>query len=288
MYSFVLDGVTTDVMNQITKGVMEANADFSKGYFTSPAFYLSLLAIAIFIVAWIFLNKGKKKLIETTTVKYPNESERIMFIRVTTIILKIICIVAVIATILGFHGIRISIFMLLLLFFIIVCTLAGQDALKDCIAGTLIFVNRYFTIGDVIKYDNVEGKVIKMTLFVTRVQDLLTEDIITVSNRMISSARVISHFTAINIGLPYDLPANQAHQALKETCEEIKKIDGIEDCIYRGTNDFGDSAILYQIGIYTAPEKKYALRRAALMKIQDGLDKAGIAIPLQQLEVHIK
>ena len=174
----------------------------------------------------------------------------------------------------------------LFIFFIIF--LAGQDAIKDCIAGLLIFMNQYYTLGDVVKIDEFEGKVLKMTLFSTRLQDIITEDILTVSNRQISNARVLSHFSSINLGLPYDRPAPEAHRVMTEISKEIKKIDGVEDCVYRGTQNFADSAIQYNLALYTLPERRYALRRASLMKIQEILAKEGIQIPFQQVDIHVK
>jgi len=127
-----------------------------------------------------------------------------------------------------------------------------------------------------------------MTILTTKIQDIITDDIITISNRKINEGRVVSHLTRIDIGLPYDLPASTAFQVLRDTCEEIKKIEGIENCVFRGTNNFAESAIQYQIGIYTLPEKRYALRRQTLMKVQECLAAAGVEIPLQQIDIHIK
>lgn len=283
-----MTGAAAGVVDSIANQIMAKNSDFSAKYFTSPAFFLSLLAIAVTIALWITISKGKKKLVEATSAKYSSDYQRILLIRIANIVLKVVLLIAAVTTILRFHGIAVNAFIISFLFIIVVVVLAGQDAIKDCIAGLLIFMNQYYSPGDVVKVDDLEGKVLKMTLFSTRLQDIITEDILTVSNRQISQARVLSHFTAINLGLSYELPASEAHRIMNSISAEVKKIEGIEDCVYRGTQDFGDSAIQYQLAIYTLPEKRYALRRATLMKIQECLAKEGISIPYQQVDIHVK
>ena len=91
----------------------------------------------------------------------------------------------------------------------------------------------------------------------------------------------------MNVPLPYEEDYRKVHQVLGAICRQIAMIDGIEDCVYKGTHDFGDSAIIYRINLYCPPELKWEMWRAARALIQEGLDEAGIPIPYPQMDVHL-
>ena len=83
-----------------------------------------------------------------------------------------------------------------------VITVIVGFALKDIIMGINIVMNDYFSVGDVLKINNVEGKVIEIGLKFTRMKDINNGNIFVISNRNISEALNLSEQLDIDMPLP--------------------------------------------------------------------------------------
>ena len=98
----------------------------------------------------------------------------------------------------------------------------------------------------------------------------------------------VSDWIDIDLPLSYEEDWKKINEVLKECCSLIKEEEEIRDCIYKGVQEFADSAILYKIRIFCAPEKKADMRRRALQIIQEELEKENISIPYPQMDIHCK
>ena len=163
-----------------------------------------------------------------------------------------------------------------------------QDAFKDIIRGIDIISDNYFSVGDVVKYGEIEGKVLMVGLKTTKVQDVRTSNVVSIANRNIEQVEVISKDLYINIPLPYEVKIDKAEQAIKEILEEISKDERIEEYIYKGVNKFADSNIDYLICVKCNPIEKLPVRRDILRTILIVLNKNKIEIPYQQIDIHAK
>ena len=67
----------------------------------------------------------------------------------------------------------------------VIIGLAIQDALKDIIRGFSILSEEYFSVGDVVTYGDITGKVLVLGLKTTKIKDISTENIISIANRNI-------------------------------------------------------------------------------------------------------
>lgn len=164
--------------------------------------------------------------------------------------------------------------------------LALQDVLKDSIMGIHLLTDRFFEVGDVVKYGDYEGVVISFNIKTTKLQSIIDNSVMTICNRNISQIVRCASLLDIDLPLSYEEKAGKVHSLLEEICEEIRRMDGIEDCQYKGTQDFSTSAIVYKIRLFCPPELHPELRRRALRLIQMRLDEEGIKIPYQQLTIH--
>ena len=90
----------------------------------------------------------------------------------------------------------------------------------------------------------------------------------------------------IDLPLSYEEDYRKVNTVLKGVCEKIGKLDGIDSCTYKGTQNFADSAIIYKLRFFCLPETKPERTRDALRVIQAGLDESNISIPYNQLDVH--
>ena len=90
----------------------------------------------------------------------------------------------------------------------------------------------------------------------------------------------------IDIPLSYDEDVRKVHKIMQEISQKIAAVEGIDSSIYKGTERFDDSAVIYKMRFFCQPEKKPDMRRAAIKIIQEGLEKSGMRIPYRQLDVH--
>ena len=234
------------------------------------------------IISNFLLNKTKKlKVIDSnkgqTYVKLIDNILKYLFVLLTVIwVLKInnINVTSMVAG-LGLVGAGI--------------VLAVQDALKDIIRGASIISDNYFKVGDIVKYGDIEGKVLVLGLKTTKIKSLSTSNIISISNRNIEQIEVVSNNVYINIPLSYELAYSKVEKVLKEIVDSIKKNDNIKDCNFLGPNNFNDSSIDYLIGLELVNnERKLQSRRDAIKQIILVLENNKIEIPYNQLDIHNK
>lgn len=163
-----------------------------------------------------------------------------------------------------------------------------QDAFKDIIRGFDIISDKYFAVGDVVKYGEIEGKVLMVGLKTTKIQDVRTSNIVSIANRNIEQVELISKDLYINIPMPYEVKVDKAEHAIKEILDEISKDERIEEYNYKGVNKFADSNIDYLICVKCNPIEKLQVRRDILRTILVVLNKNKIEIPYQQIDIHTK
>ena len=165
---------------------------------------------------------------------------------------------------------------------------ASQDALKDIIRGLTLVSDDYFSVGDVINYNGIEGRVIVIGLKTTKIQDINTENVLAIANRDISEAQVVAPCIYVEIPLPYELKNKDGLALAEEISKEALKSDLITACVSQGVNHFQDSYITYQLRAECDPVNKLAATRAVNQAAYVVLEKHGIDFPYPQLDVHRK
>jgi moderate conductance mechanosensitive channel len=259
-------------------------------YITSSQFVITLIIIAVavgMLVALVKLSRFYEKKVIENDPDTKHASQRKTITHVLTSVFKVIIVLGMVIGVLQSNGFNVTSLVASVGIVTAVVGLALQDAIKDVICGLYILSDHYFAVGDVIKYNNIEGEVLKMGLRSTRVKDTDNNNIVTISNRNFSEATKVSNMWDIDLGLSYDEDVTEIHELLGSICEQINAVDGIDECIYKGTNAFDKSAIIYKIRCYTPPKRKYDMRRAALKIIQERLDQAGIKIPYEHMNVIV-
>lgn len=170
----------------------------------------------------------------------------------------------------------------------IIIGFAIQDALKDVIKGIDIISDNYYHVGDVIKYGDITGKVLAIGLKTTKVEDIYSLNIVSISNRNIELVEVVSNLINIDIPIPYEVEVSDAEKAILDIVDSVKEHENVNNCEYRGINELADSSIKYQIKVYCNPTLKVQIRRDVLRYIVLGLRKYKISIPYNQIDVHQK
>ena len=148
--------------------------------------------------------------------------------------------------------------------------------------------DNYFAVGDVVKYGEIEGKVLMVGLKTTKIQDVKTQNIVSIANRNIEQVEIISKELYITIPMPYEVKVEKAEQAINDILQEISKDERIESSIYKGVNKFAESNIDYLIEVKCNQIDKLAVRRDVLRTILVVLSRHKIEIPYQQIDIHTK
>ena len=246
----------------------------------------SVLVIAIGFIVYQIIDFIIQKSING--VKNISNKKVKTYIRLIRSVIQYTIIIITILVILQINGVNVSSMIAGLGVIGIIIGFAIQDALKDIIKGFDILSDSYYKVGDVIKFNNITGKVLSIGIKTTKIEDVSSFNIVSISNRNIEQVEVVSNLINIDVPLPYELKVNDAEKVLKQMVLNIKKLNNVDNAEYRGVNDLADSSIKYQIKVYTDPTKKVQIRRDSLREILLVLENNNISVPYNQLDIHKK
>ena len=210
------------------------------------------------------------------------------YIKMTNSIIKAVFIMVTILIILQINGVDVSSMLAGVGIASVIIGLAVQDALKDIIRGINIISDGYFSLGDVVTYGEYTGKVLAIGLRTTKIQDIATDNIISIANRNIEQVQIVSNSLYVNFPMPYELPVDTAEEVIQDIMEEIKQVNDVEEVIYKGVKELAESSIKYLLKIVCIPERRLQVKRDALGCILRVLEKNNINVPYNQIDIHQK
>ena len=263
------------VINQISDAFKKINAPM-----LIRTGVVIVVAVIMMIAVKLVFKKLRSKYVEDDD--YRKRRNLILIKRSIYIIIIVMTVFAVLQV----NGINVTGFSLGIGTIAVIVSLAFKDALQDIIAGSVIMIDKYFKVGDAVEYEGKDGVVIYFSVRTTKIEYLSDRSVMSVANRNISKIRRLTHLVDIDVPLSYDVPRQTAFSAMNGICEGIRGVEGVESCEFKGTEDFGSSAIIYKIRFFCEPHDRPDIRRAALKVIQDGLAEAGLHIPYNQIDVH--
>ena len=264
-------------------------------YFTSTEFFVSLFFLLVAILLLILIKRGfaliwkKRKAdkgLETSKVKGLEKVPVDPMLKLAEKALKGVVAILAVLVILQVNGINVTSIVASMGLASAIVGLALQDYLKDLIMGFHILTDKFFAVGDVVRYKGVEGIVISFNTKTTKIQSLDDFSVLSVSNRNIDEIAVLGDFMKINIPISYKEDVDKVHRVLGEITERVKEIEGVKTAVYKGIFDFKDSSIFYRINYYASPKDKWTIWYKVIKLVQEGLWAEGIEIPFNQLDVH--
>jgi MscS family membrane protein len=141
----------------------------------------------------------------------------------------------------------------------IAIAMAAKESLENLLGSFLIFMDKPFTVGDVVKVDGVEGTIERVGFRSTVLRSTDKTTYVIPNRSMIDG--VLENITMRNarrvkfdIGLTYETSSESVKKIIEEINSYLKEHQGITD----GTvalDSFGDSSLKVQI-IYLVPMKK--------------------------------
>ena len=169
--------------------------------------------------------------------------------------------------------------------------LAMQGSLSNFASGVMLLLFRPFKVGDTVIAAGQRGRVDEIQLFTTV---LITPDnrVLIIPNSKVFGG-VIENVTQlamrrvdVDVGVDYAASVEQTRAVLDEA---IASVDGVlEDpapkCVLLG---LGASAVDWQVRVWVNTDDFATVKERLTAAMKSELDKASIAIPFPQLDVHL-
>ncbi len=243
-----------------------------------------LMSIILYECIAHFLRKREK----SSNLKMFKSKKGKTYYKLIISVIRYIFIVVTVLILLQVNGINVSSMLAGVGIMGVIIGFAIQDALKDFVKGFDIISDSYYNVGDVIKFKDIEGKVLSIGLKTTKIEDIRTGNIISISNRNIEQVEVVSNILNISIPMPYEIEVKKAEKVVRSISESIAEDELISSCEYKGVTDLAESSINYLIQAKCNSENKLQARRNILRCILVGLEKNNIQVPYNQIDVHQK
>jgi len=241
----------------------------------------------IVIIFSIVIYKSISFFLSKTENKISNKKSK-TYLKLTRNIIRYFFSIITILILLQINGVDVSSLLAGIGIVGAIIGLAVQDWLKDIIRGSTILSDTYFEVGDIVKYGEIEGKVLVVGLKTTKIQDLKTSNVISIANRNIEKIEKVSNLVYINVPMPYEVKLDRAEKVIDEIINNIKTNNNVFNCKYKSVNDLADSYIKYLLEIECDQNYKLQVKRDAFRSILEELEKAGISVPYTQIDVHSK
>lgn len=169
--------------------------------------------------------------------------------------------------------------------------LSLQGSLSNLAGGLMILVYKPFSVGDYIDNGSVAGTVSDIGIFYTRLVTL--DNKVTVIPNGVISNQTLTNVT-INANRRVDLSFSASYSA------DVDKVKGVLEDTALSLSEVlrdpapeahlmthGDSALIYVLRAWCKKEDYWKVYFALNENVKKNFDKAGIAIPYPQLDVHM-
>lgn len=209
-------------------------------------------------------------------------------------IIYIVLYVLIFITVVSIMGIQVTSFVTLLGTAGVTIGLALQGSLANFAGGVLILILKPFVIGDYIREDthNNEGTVVSIDIFYTRLQTYDGKMIVipngTLSNTSLTNlTKQEKRRLEFRIPVEYDVDLRLAKSVLDQviTKESMVLADEPKNIVL---DAFEDSSMIILVHIWVKTEDYWQAKWKLMEGFKAALDEAGIVIPYNQLDIHMK
>ena len=168
-------------------------------------------------------------------------------------------------------------------------SLAMQNSLANVAGGIFILTSKPFVTGDFIESGDVSGTVTSIGFIHTMLNTVNNQQIY-VPNGTISAANIINYSREarrrvdLTIPVPYDCSLEKAKQVITDA---VMKETRIEADPFIRTWNLSAHSVDIMVRAWCSSSDYWEVRSNLLEQIKFALDANGIAIPFNQLDVHI-
>lgn len=249
-----------------------------------------IAAIILYIVGKFIISKLTKIVRKLMQKKNIEPSLYSFLDSLMTISLYFVLIIAII----GVLGIETSSFVALFASAGVAIGMALSGTLQNFAGGVMILLFRPFRVGDVIEAQGYSGCVREIQIFNTILNTVDNQTII-IPNGGLSTGSIKNYSKQpnrrvdINVEVAYGTKPEDVRNILKNIYDKdarIMKDPGFEPS--SPMTSMGTSAVVFQLRVWTKSENYWAVMGDTTEAIYTQLMTAGIEIPFQQLDVHLK
>ena len=170
--------------------------------------------------------------------------------------------------------------------------LALQGSLSNFAGGLIIMFLHPFKTGDYIKTaSDIEGTVVEIGLFFTTLR-MADNKIITIPNGSLSAGNIINYNVlpvrrlSTTVGIAYEADTARAIELLTALIKSRKPLVNPEKALVY-VKELGDSSVVLGLHYWVKTDDYWDEAWSINQAIKDVLDQNGIAIPFNQLDVHV-
>ena len=170
--------------------------------------------------------------------------------------------------------------------------LALQGSLSNFAGGLILMFLHPFKTGDYIKtVSDIEGTVVEIGLFFTTLR-MADNKIITIPNGNLSAGNIINYNVlpvrrlSTTVGIAYEADTVRAIELLTALIKSRKPLVNPEKALVY-VKELGDSSVVLGLHYWVKTADYWDEAWSINQAIKDVLDQNGIAIPFNQLDVHV-
>ena len=170
--------------------------------------------------------------------------------------------------------------------------LALQGSLSNFAGGLILIFLHPFKTGDYIKTaSDIEGTVVEIGLFFTTLR-MADNKIITIPNGNLSAGNIINYNVlpvrrlSTTVGIAYEADTVRAIELLTALIKSRKPLVNPEKALVY-VKELGDSSVVLGLHYWVKTDDYWDEAWSINQAIKDVLDQNGIAIPFNQLDVHV-
>ena len=247
-----------------------------------------IVAVVIFTAGW-WLSKIVCSVIKKAMSRGKADLTAVSFIySVTLCTLRIVVIITAMAQL----GVDVTALLTALGAATVTVGLALQDTMKNIASGVMIIINKPFKSGDYIEFEGLEGTVQKILITNTYLLTIDNKEVIIPNSRL--TANNLINYTAQEmrrLDLVYQISYSDSIKTAKKVLSEIISAD---ERVFKSpeplvaVSGHKDSAIELTLRVWCKTESYWNLYFYLQEQVKLEFDKAGINIPFNQLDVHLK
>ncbi len=173
----------------------------------------------------------------------------------------------------------------------LVISLGAQSIIKDMLAGAFIMFEKQYGVGDYVRINGYEGRVISLAVRCTYLLNWKGHKVI-IPNGQITTVENLSgdfNMAVVEVGTPYEEDSERVYRILKDVADNYYETH--QDICYdkpfvAAITSFGDSSVGMAVYQKAKQRNHYQIERDLRMEIKKRFDKEGISIPYSQIVVH--
>lgn len=168
----------------------------------------------------------------------------------------------------------------------------AQDFIKDVIGGFFVLVEDQYAVGDVVSIAGVSGAVEEITLRTTVLRDLDGNRHHVPNGQVVVASNMTSGFSRVVVDVPvsYGTDLDRAMDVIIDEARAMVQNDDfatmfLEPPVMLGVDELAGSSIVIRTLLTTTSEDRWTVKRAFLRLVKQRLDREGIEIPYQYINV---